>query len=295
MGTWKGTTGIVTSLAVILLAICLEGQTNSTNTPKFSKISNLPPVQADAEPIEIAEGEYAIFNEYGGVGPVDAEIYNFHEDWSLSSTPDGKYEVEGTREFESPKDFPTEIHFLVRLSHQLQLTEAREDTSLIWVLRSAPLTCVFRPQQLLCAASGHDPEKNADVSLALDKPYAFSWPLSAFSLAALTSRLDRHPGRSIEVQFVDIEQPSSELPIMPIITNGTLRFIGQENIFAAARNWEADKFELQAFMSPLPRKSLLWISKGGLLLVLEDERANGAKGRLELIRFEQESPSSIFP
>jgi len=264
-----------------------EGTTSKPTNPRGS--------QAAPEPVEIAKGTYAIFKEYGGIGPVDAEIYNFHEEWSISRTVDGNYQVEGTRSFESPKDFVREITFLLRLSPHLQLIEAQEDTSLVWISRSAPLTCAFLPKQLQCSMAGKDPRRNPDLSLSMDKPYAFSWPLSAFSLAALAGQCDHLPGSSMDVQFVDIEQPSNDLPLMPMTTNGTLRFIGRDKVTVAGKNWDADKFELQAFMSSLPRKSVLWISKGGLLLVLEAEREIGPQGRLELTRFEEKSPSSLFP
>lgn len=271
-----------------------DGQAVTRNGPGSAPTS---PAHAEksAEPLAIAEGEYTIFKEYGGIGPVDAEIFDFREDWSISRTADGNFEVEGNRSFESPQNFPREIRFSVRLSPELQFIEAREDTSLVWIPRSAPLSCVFLPKQLECSSGGKDRTKNPAVSLSMDKPYAFSWPLSAFSLAALTRRSDHHPGRSMDVQFVDIEQPSSDLPLMPITTNGTLRFIDEEKVTAAGSSWEADKFELQAFMSPLPRKSMLWVSKEGLLLILEAEREIGPKGRLELTHFKRESPSQLFP
>jgi hypothetical protein len=268
-------------------AVSSNGSNPKTTTPHS--------IRAETEPVEIAEGEYSIFKDYGGVGPVDAEIYNFHENWSISRTEDGNYEVEGTRSFESPKDFPKEITFVIRLSPQLQLIEAREYTSLIWVPRSAPVTCVFFPRQLECSANGKDPRENPDLSLFLDNPYAFSWPLSAFSLATLTLQSDHHPGRSMDVQFVDIEQCSNDVPLMPVTTNGKLRFIGPDKVVVAGKTWDADKFELQTFISPLPRKSVLWVSKGGLLLELEAKPEIGPKGRLELTRFEQESPLSVFP
>ena len=286
--------------AFLVLAISLvscsytNGQAASPDEPVSKPTNSLRP-QAETGPVEIAKGAYAILKEYGGIGPVDAEIFNFHEDWSLSRTADGNFRVEGLRNFESPKDYPREMRFFVQLSPKLELIEAQENTSLVWIPRSSPLTCVFLPKQLQCSTNGKDPRKNPEMSLSMDNPYAFSWPLSPFSLAALSRQSDHNPGRSLDLQFVNIEQPSNNLPVMPITTNGTLRFIGHEKILAAGRSWDADKFELQAFMSPLPRKSVLWVSKGGLLLVLEAEREIGPKGRLELTRFEQESPSSIFP
>ena len=281
-------------VALLLAATCSLSQAQSSEDPGILRVHNSPALQAN-EPLRIAEGEYAIFKEYDGIGPVDAEIFHFQEDWRLSRTPDGNYEVEGTRSFESPEHFPRQIHFLLRLSPQLQLMEVQEDTSLTWFWRSAPLACVFLPQQLRCAAWGKDPRQEADLSLSMERPYAFSWPLSAFSLGALTRQCDYHSGQTMEVEFVDIEQPSSDLPLMPIITNGTLRFLGQENVTVAGTNWLANKFELRAFLSPLPRKSILWVSQGGLLLELDAEREMGPKGRLELTRLERATAGSLFP
>ncbi len=46
-------------------------------------------------------------------------------------------------------------------------------------------------------------------------------------------------------------------------------------VVAAGKSWLADKFELQAGMPVVPRKSLLWISAGGLLLKVEAQREVG--------------------
>lgn len=292
-----GTKGVLLRFLVSAALIASTSFVHAQDSRGFptANPNTLPGVQPQPGQFEIAEGEYAIFKEYGGLGPGDAQIFNFHEDWHLSQTADGKYEVQGTRSFESPKDFPWVIGFLVRLSPQLQLLEAQEETSLLWVPHSAPLTCVFLPEQLQCSTSGKDPRENPDISLSMDKPYAFSWPVSVFSLAALTRRSEHQPGVLMDVQFVDIEQPSNDLPILPFITNGTLRFMGPDKVVVAGKTWDSDRFELQAFLPPLPRKSLLWISKGGLLLVLEAEDEIGPKTRLELSRFRQTFPSSAFP
>lgn len=287
--------GFLVSAALILPAVSAHSQGSSRNTSTAPHPNTVPDMQPQLDQLEIAEGEYVIFKEYGGIGSGDSQVFNFHEDWHLSWTADGNYKVEGTRSFESPKDFQWIIGFRVRLSPQLQLIEAQEDTPLLWVPHSAPLTCLFLPEKLQCSTNGKDPSKDTYIALSMDRPYAFSWPVSAFSLAALTRRLDRRPGQSMDVEFADFEQPSNDLPLMPKITNGTLRFIGGEKIVAAGKTWDADKFELQAFMSPLPRKSLLWVTKGGLLLMLEAEHESDRNGRLELTRFQQTSPSSVFP
>ena len=247
------------------------------------------------ERAKIAEGEYTIKKDYGGVGPVESEVFNFHESWALWRTLAGDFHVEGTRTFESPKDVPRKIQFSLHLSPELQLVEAMEYTRLIWVRDSGPLTCTFSPKTVQCSANGREPSNTPAVSLSMDKPYAFSWPLSAFSAAALTRRTERRPGRVTQVQLVGIKQPGPNLPVMPMITSGKLLFLGRERITVAGMEWEAEKFELDAFMSSLPRQSFLWVSGTGLLLKAQGQDKFGPQGCLELTRFENreaDSPAS---
>lgn len=254
----------------------------------------LSAAQDKPERVEIAEGEYTIFKEYGGVGPIEAEIFNFHETWTLWRTSAGDYEVEGRRSFECPKDFLREIRFWLHLSPELQLVEAKEYTPLIWIRRSGPLACTFSPKTLQCSANGKDPSSNPDFSLSMDRPYAFSWPLSVFSVAALARQADRHAGQVTEVQLVEIGQPGPSNPVMPITTSGKIRFLGREEIAVAGKVWQADKFELYTFMSSLPHKSLLWISANGLLLQVEAQSEIGPKGMLQLTRFQERADSPLF-
>ena len=95
----------------------------------------------------------------------------------------------------------------------------------------------------------------------MDKPYALSWPVSAFSIEALTSQIDRQIDRTTETQLVEIEQPDPVQPVTAMITNEKTRYLGTDDVSIAGKAWAADKFELDAFMSSLPRKSLLWISE----------------------------------
>jgi hypothetical protein len=285
---------LLVAVVLIVVAACAPASAISKDRPAVAEPSPAPSLGADQEPVEIAEGEYSISKEYGGVGPMDAEIFNFREHWLLSRTAGDNYEIEGSRTFESPQDCQQEIAFLLRLSPELRPMEAEEYTSLLWLRHSGPLTCNFLPGALRCATKGDDPNQHSYITLPMDKPYAFSWPLSAFSLAALTRQIGRHDGKEMEVELVDIEQPSNDVPVMPMITSGTLRFIGEEKVVAAGRTWEADEFELQAFMSPLPGKSLLWVSKGGLLLALEAERNSSPQWKLKLTQFKEKMALPLF-
>ncbi len=283
---------------LVLLALALATGYAAGQDRVIAGVSSLPAIlsasQDKPERVEIAEGEYTIFKEYGGVGPIESEIFNFHETWAMWRTSAGDYEVEGTRSFECPKDYPRDVRFWLHLSSDFQLIEAKEYTPLIWIPRSGPLACSFSQKTLQCSANGKDPGNNRDLSLSMDKPYAFSWPLSAFSVAALTRQADKRPGRITQVQLVEIAQPSPSNPVMPITGGGTLRYLGQDHVVAAGKNWSADKFELQARMPDVPHKSLLWVSGSGLLLKIEVQREIGPKGTLELTRFEDRTGSPLF-
>ena len=44
---------------------------------------------------EIAEGEYTISTEYGGVGPIETEIFNFRETWQMWRSAEDHHEIRG--------------------------------------------------------------------------------------------------------------------------------------------------------------------------------------------------------
>ena len=240
---------------------------------------------------EIAEGEYTISTEYGGVGPIETEIFNFHETWQMWRSAEDHYEIEGTRHFESPKDVTHDIRFWLRLSPQLRFEESEERIP-IWIGRSGLLMCTFRPTTVHCSTDGDEAASKVDFSLSMEKPFAFSWPASPFSIAALTRQADKRAGHVTEVQFVEVGQNSPTGPVVPIVTSGRIRFLGRAMIATAGKDWQADKFELDAFMSSLPRKSTLWVSDSGLLLKLEALPQAGPRGTLELTRFEDRCSSA---
>lgn len=67
----------------------------------------------DASRVKIAQGEYMLSTDGDlGVGPVDTEIFGFHELWTLWRSADGNYEIDGERDFESPRGTPHRDTFL---------------------------------------------------------------------------------------------------------------------------------------------------------------------------------------
>jgi hypothetical protein len=71
----------------------------------------------DAARVKIAQGEYAVSTDEDlGVGPVDTEVFHFREVWTLWHASDGNYEVDGERNFESPRGVLHQDSFWVQLT-----------------------------------------------------------------------------------------------------------------------------------------------------------------------------------
>ena len=62
---------------------------------------------------------------------------------------------------------------------------------------------------------------------------------------------------------MQVEEASASDPVAATVLEGHLKYLGQEKIEIARRQWTADKFELQV---PLYAPLLLWTSPEGLLL-----------------------------
>jgi hypothetical protein len=62
--------------------------------------------------VKIAQGEYVVSTDGDlGIGPMDTEVFHFHESWTLWRSLDGNYEVDGERNFESPRGTPHKDKF----------------------------------------------------------------------------------------------------------------------------------------------------------------------------------------
>jgi hypothetical protein len=236
---------------------------------------------------KIAEGEYAIYEQAnsGGVGPFGEEVYNFHESWTLWRTENGQYQVEGVRRFESPMDVPHANRFRVDLSRDLTVIRMKEFAKLRWVRDSGPLSCEFLPTQLDCFSGGSDPKREIKLRTHLEKPYGLLWPISPFSFSGISREVERDATRATLVDLVRIVQPSAANPVQATTLEGSLQYLGEEDIETAGRKWHAHKFSLKV---PLHPEFLFWTSQKGLLLDLavEHQHSSWPEEGIRLAHFE---------
>ena len=240
-------------------------------------------VAQQADRVKVAEGEYRVSEEGDlGVGPMETEVFHFRESWTLWRVQGGDYEVEGSRSFESPRDFIRENRFIARLTHNLQLVEAKEFRPLRFRPDSGPLTCELLLRELRCSSAAKDPANAVDVDVATDRPYGFIWPLSAFSIGSLTRAASQHVGEPTVIQVVQLQEISDVLPVLPIRSDGLIKFLGQSDApyLVSNQSWRPYLYELDA--SPI-RKILIRTSPDGI--VLSVQRPDWPKGRMDLVRF----------
>jgi len=237
---------------------------------------------------KVAEGEYAIFEgaNGGGVGPFGEEIYNFHETWTLWRGANNKYEVEGERRFESPKDRAHSSRFLVQLSRDLTTTRVTEFARLKWRPDSGPLTCDFMARELHCSSNAKNRLNSIEVSLPMKQPFGLLWPISAFSLSGITRQAERSLNQPTTVQLASIEQPSADVPVSPMVLDGALRYLGEGNIDVAGQPQRAFKFSLKVVMNP---ELVLWTSPRGPLLqvVVQHAEPEWPEESLKLLHFQE--------
>ena len=220
---------------------------------------------ASAERTKVAQGEYVVVEgaNGGAVGPFGEEIYNFHETWTLWHTAKGTYQVEGERQFESPKEIARSDRFLAELSRDLTITRVTEYGRLKWRRDSGPLTCEFLRSALHCSSNAKHPGQSIELKTPMEKPFGFLWPISAFSLSSITRAAERDRNRFTRVQLVSIEQPSDQVPVMPMILDGQVRYLGEDKIDIEGQPRRAFKFSIKAMLSP---ELIVWTSPKGLLL-----------------------------
>lgn len=254
----------------------------------YGRLTMARPLTAQAAGrAKIAEGEYAIYERdiSGTLSPSEEEVYNFHESWTLWRVEKGQYEVEGIRNFESPKDELHSNRFVAELTRDLTVIRVKEFAKLRWVPDSGPLSCEFLPTQLDCSSGGSDPKREIKLRTPLEKPYGLLWPISPFSFGGITREVERDPKRATQVDLVRIEQPGMADPVRATILEGPLQYVGEEDIEAAGRKWRAHEFSLKV---PLHPQYLIWTSPKGLLLALaiEHEHKDWPEEGLRLAHFE---------
>lgn len=280
IGEW----GRLVLLFALILCLPANARQGFVQKPPV-RIVPSPPLAARTK---IAEGEYVIVEQgnSGAFGPFGEEVYDFHEIWTLWRVAKGRYEVEGERRFESPRDVPHVNRFLAELSRDLTVTRVTEFAKLKWRRDSGPLSCEFLPSELHCSSGARDPKQAIELRIPMEHPFGLLWPVSIFSLSSVTREAERDRSRMTPIQMVTIEQPSSWLPVNPMILDGTLQYLGDEDLEAADQKWRAYKF---SFKVPSQPQFLIWTSSKGILLALavEHAHANWPEEGMKLVRFQK--------
>lgn len=111
-------------------------------------------------------------------------------------------------------------------------------------------------------------------------------PISAFSLSGLTREAERDPRHATHIQLVSIEQPSADMPVSPMILDGELRYLGEENIEVGGLAQRAFKFSIKAALSPA---FIVWTTANGLLVSVSVEHGdkNWPEQAMKLLHFQE--------
>jgi len=272
---WVRVVGVILSIdvAIILMSFRLP-LTAADNSPTGIASAQQTPSQRSRETgmsprTRIAEGEYKVLSQ-AGIGSFDLAVYDFTESWTLWRLEDGTFEVTGTRNYRSPADEPHSDNFEAYLSDSFRVLTLKEFRTLRWRANTGPLSCNFLPAKVVCTANSKD--KGRDLSLEVPTQTAAAgllWPISAFSLSSITRGANHDPKTATPVELLTFEETSDADPIFTSILGGRLRYLGQEKLLLAGREWVADKFELKvATHAPF----LLWTSSQGLLLAFAYEK-----------------------
>jgi hypothetical protein len=278
---------IVSSVAAMLFCSVASVSAQKPATPPRAPAS--AGVQQTAR-TEVAEGEYALLQQPSG-DEHDSDVVSFREDWVLWRTPEGRFELEGSRHYESGTGVSHDANLSMRLSRYFQVLEAQYSPAFGGNVDPAEPACHFLPTEVRCmradkvATGTHAP-------VEIGKPYAVTWPISPFTLAGLTRACPRAPGQTVNVQLIDVQQAGSA-SLHPLVSGGKLTYVGQERVLAAGQRWQADRYELvnsSLFFAP---RMLIWTSAQGLLLAAETERDSGPSVSLQLTRIDIRQPDAI--
>jgi hypothetical protein len=269
-------------LAASFFVMCIQAAAGEPSQQQAEK------AKSPSERTKVAEGEYVVLEgaNGGAVGPFGEEVYNFHETWTLWRTAKGEYEVEGERQFESPKDVARSARFLVQLSRDLTLTGVTEFSRLKWRRDSGPLTCKFLRQELDCSSNAKDRQNDVDLKIPMGHIFGLFWPISAFSLSGITREAERDRHQATPIQLVSIEQPSEQIPVNPMILDGQVRYLGEERLDVAGEQRRAFKFSIKVALSP---ELIIWTTPKGLLMrvAVQHPDKDWPEESMKLIRFKE--------
>ncbi len=281
---------ILRSGVAFVTAVCLFSGSRVSASHEFPNCLGIQDAtQQNTEPgaagVQVAAGEYKTLTE-NGVGPSDPAVYGFSEAWTLWRLQDGTFEVNGTRSYRSPSDQAHSHQFSVHLSAGFSVLGLKEFRRLRWSADSGPLSCDFLPGKIACTSNAKDVTQNVKLDVPVDEPAGLMWPISAFSLSSITRSASHDRKTMTPVELVMLEEGSREDPIFTTTLSGHLKYLGQEKLLLAGREWHADKFELKVATHP---PFLVWTSPEGLLLAFTPENENKtiAGDGIVLVSFQQ--------
>lgn len=287
----KNTLGACTFLFGTLILLPAAGRSDFNHHVAHMKAAITTTQNAQdesSERVRVAAGEYQILKgaNVGEIGSYAPGVYNFRESWTLWRLANGSFDVEGEREYESPKDELHSNRFSVHLSPDFRTLGVKEFRKLRWRPDSGPLSCEFQPAEMICTSSAKDPSQSVDLNVPMKDAYGFLWPISAFSLSNITRRAAKIHDKLTPVQLVTVEEPSPRNPVFVSTLDGNVKYLTQQEITLAGKKWRADKFELKV---PLHPAFIIWTSTVGLLLRFapESKSMQAAEG-LQLVHFQQD-------
>jgi hypothetical protein len=265
---WLGVAAIWLTVSPGSYSALFASDNSSPRITSTGQAAKQTPEPAMPGRTKVAEGEYRVLGQ-SGIGSFDFAVYDFTESWTLWRLEDGTFEVDGTRDYRSPADEPHSDNFEARLSDSFRVLKLIEFRTLRWRPNSGPLSCDFLPAKVACTASSRSKSENLSLELPTQAAAGLMWPISAFSLSSITRGASHDPKATTPVELLTFEEPSDAEPIFTTTLGGRVKYLGQEKLLSAGREWLADKFELKVAMhAPF----LLWTSSQGLLLAFTYEK-----------------------
>lgn len=224
-------------------------------------------VASESQRKKVADGEYVMLREE--TYPSFTKIVEIRESWSLWELGDDGYEIDSLWVVNSPQEtFRTKTW--IELSPGFHPTQTRG----LGTIRETDLTCRFGEREVRCRTGNEEPR------ISVDMPYDLYLSVPWFVSSILRRPgVDHNRPMPVKLLIMDRGGPKSELGFGEF--EGQVRYLGEESITAAGREFWSRKYELKA--DPFPGW-LVWLSPDGIALAMQ---AIGEKTKIELERYEK--------
>jgi hypothetical protein len=219
--------------------------------------------------LKVAEGEYLM-----RVTMREGK-FEVREGWALAQRSDGNYKVESTTQFRFDKERML-LRSIIHLSPGFRPAQWQMSG---WVpgmpKKSGAMTLEFGDKAV------HWKAGTEEVTQEVDAPYSFIGPMMPWFLTCLAEHSPRDVGQATSMRFVWMDD-SFDKPIDLLVEEGSVEFLGTEQVKVAGRLWNASKYLVKPGALP---SLVFWRSKEGVLLALQD--AKKPEQRMELIRYKE--------